>query len=184
MEKCRWRIRPQKVPQSSNRCVTIWNELGVHTRRVEFLIVTGFRSGSGVFSWQQHRAGTIGPGTPPKDRGAGSTNLVDVYDPATDSWKLKLKPMPTARSGMAVTVMDNKIFVFGGRNQGEPSIKVRFTIRCWTLGQSSPRCRCRSTVLERLPLATLILPAGATLKSGTAQTNGTRAFALKEGVSR
>src|SRR5437660_10275159 len=37
--------------------------------------------------------------------------LNEEYDPTTNSWKM-LKPMPTTRSGMAVAVLDGKIFGF------------------------------------------------------------------------
>ena len=46
-----------------------------------------------------------------------NTNFVDVYDPAMNSWSSR-KPMPTARSGSAVAVLEGKIFVFGGDRLG------------------------------------------------------------------
>jgi hypothetical protein len=76
---------------------------GVHMRRVEFLIVTVFLSVSGVFAWQQHRAGTIGPGTPPLE-GQGH-------------WRY-LAPLPHARGGVAVAEEGGKIYVLGGYADG------------------------------------------------------------------
>jgi hypothetical protein len=47
----------------------------------------------------------------------------------TNSWKA-LKPMPTARSGMAVNVLDGKIFAFGGERLGGTfNQSEAFTIR-------------------------------------------------------
>jgi hypothetical protein len=37
-----------------------------------------------------------------------NTNLLDIYDPVSNSWA-SAKPMPTARSGMAVSVLNEKI---------------------------------------------------------------------------
>lgn len=72
-------------------------------RRVEFLIVTVFPSVSGVFAWQQHRAGTIGPGTPPL-QGQGR-------------WRY-LAPLPHARGEVAVAEAGGKIYVLGGYADG------------------------------------------------------------------
>ena len=108
-----------------------------------------------------------------------NTNLLDVYDPATNSWK-SVKPMPTARSGMAVTVMDNKMFVFGGEKLGG------------TFNQSEVYDPAADVWAELTPMPmsvhgtgavvvgdTIYIPAGATLNGGTAQTNGTQAFTLR-----
>jgi N-acetylneuraminic acid mutarotase len=50
------------------------------------------------------------------------TNLFEVYDPATDSWK-ELPPMPTARSGGLAAAFRDRILYMGGelrngRNNG------------------------------------------------------------------
>jgi N-acetylneuraminic acid mutarotase len=108
-----------------------------------------------------------------------NTNLLDVYDPATDSWT-SLKPMPTARSGMAVAMMDNKIFVFGGEKLGG------------TFNQAEAYDPAKDVWAELAPMPmsvhgtgaaavgdTIYIPAGATLNGGTAQTNGNQAFNLK-----
>ena len=50
-------------------------------------------------------------------------SVVEVYDPATDSWDTELRtPMPTARCVIDCAVVDGKIYVFGGSNTGGPSI--------------------------------------------------------------
>lgn len=46
----------------------------------------------------------------------GQTDAVQEYDPATDSWATKA-PMPTARSGGALAVLNNRIYVAGGEVQ-------------------------------------------------------------------
>jgi N-acetylneuraminic acid mutarotase len=47
--------------------------------------------------------------------GLGGTNLVEVYNPATDSWSART-PMPTARYGFtAVLGNDGKIYTIGGQ---------------------------------------------------------------------
>ena len=112
-----------------------------------------------------------------------NTNELDVYDPATNSWKL-LKPMPTARSGMAVAVLDEKIFAFGGERLGG------------TFNQSEVYDPATNTwaVLTPMPMSvhgtgavtiggTIYIPAGGTLNGGTAQTNGNQAFTLREASS-
>jgi N-acetylneuraminic acid mutarotase len=106
-----------------------------------------------------------------------NTNLLDVYDPAKDSWS-SAKPMPTARSGSAVTVMDGKIFVFGGERLGG------------TFNQAQGYDPAASVWAAPMPMSvhgtgaviigeTIYIPAGATLNGGTAQTNGNQSFTLK-----
>jgi hypothetical protein len=43
-------------------------------------------------------------------------NDVMVYSPATDTWNTNKTAMPTARSGIEANIVDDKIFVIGGRN--------------------------------------------------------------------
>lgn len=47
--------------------------------------------------------------------GAVSSNL--AYDPATNTWKEK-SSMPTAREHLTSAVVDNKLYVIGGRTSG------------------------------------------------------------------
>jgi serine/threonine protein kinase len=48
-----------------------------------------------------------------EDGRVGLTNIVEAYDPRTDSWTRKT-PMPTARTGMSWAVIDGKLYVAGG----------------------------------------------------------------------
>lgn len=43
-----------------------------------------------------------------------SVGTVEEYDPATDTWRAR-SPMPTARNHAAIGVVNNKIYVIGGR---------------------------------------------------------------------
>ncbi len=45
--------------------------------------------------------------------GAGVTNIVQVYDPATKSWSAGV-PLPAALSGAAAVTVGTNIYVFGG----------------------------------------------------------------------
>ncbi|MBT9475361.1 hypothetical protein [Polaromonas sp.] len=46
-----------------------------------------------------------------------STNLLEIYDPATDTWTTG-NPMPTARMGLVAAVANGKIYAIGGRTDG------------------------------------------------------------------
>ena len=46
-------------------------------------------------------------------------NRLERYDPASDTWTT-LSPMPTARAGAAKAVIDNGIYVIGGRQTDSP----------------------------------------------------------------
>jgi N-acetylneuraminic acid mutarotase len=108
-----------------------------------------------------------------------NTNLLDIFDPAKNYWK-SAKPMPTARSGMAVSVLDEKIFLFGGERLGG------------TFSQVEAYDPAIDTWAELIPMpmsvhgtgaatigSIIYIPAGATLNGGTAQTNGNQAFTLR-----
>ena len=108
-----------------------------------------------------------------------NTNLLDIYDPTKDSWS-STKPMPTARSGSAVTVMDAKIFVFGGERLGgtfnqaevyDPAANVWAELAPMPMSVHGTGA---VTISE-----TIYIPAGATLNGGTAQTNGNQSFTLR-----
>ncbi|HEX5702865.1 MAG TPA: protein kinase [Pyrinomonadaceae bacterium] len=49
----------------------------------------------------------------------GTTNVLEVYDPTSNSWSVK-SPMPTARSLMASAVIAGKLYVAGGRGPCPP----------------------------------------------------------------
>jgi N-acetylneuraminic acid mutarotase len=56
---------------------------------------------------------TIG-GSPPEDsRSRSPVTTVEAYDPSTNGWTTKA-PMPTARSGPAVVVVDGLLYAIGG----------------------------------------------------------------------
>ena len=45
----------------------------------------------------------------------GFGDLACAYDPQSDAWETGLAPMPTAREHLASAVVDEKLFVIGGR---------------------------------------------------------------------
>jgi serine/threonine protein kinase len=49
----------------------------------------------------------------------GTTNVLEVYDPQTNTWTTKA-PMPTPRSDMAASVIGGKLYVAGGRGPCPP----------------------------------------------------------------
>jgi N-acetylneuraminic acid mutarotase len=69
-----------------------------------------------------------------------STPLVSA---AEDSWTI-LEPMPTARSGLGVAVVDGKIYAIGGWNDGYLSTNEMYDPETdtWTTRQSMPTARC------------------------------------------
>lgn len=46
-----------------------------------------------------------------------ASSATEVYDPENDSWT-ELEPIPTPVSGYASAVLDNKIYIIGGKKQG------------------------------------------------------------------
>jgi N-acetylneuraminic acid mutarotase len=48
---------------------------------------------------------------------ASDTSLVEVYDPATDTWGTPGSRMPTTRSALAYGVYNNRIYIAGGEFQ-------------------------------------------------------------------
>jgi N-acetylneuraminic acid mutarotase len=48
---------------------------------------------------------------------ASNTDIVEVYDPATDQWGSLLAPMPTARSAVAWGLFKGKLYVAGGEQR-------------------------------------------------------------------
>jgi N-acetylneuraminic acid mutarotase len=55
--------------------------------------------------------GTVGEST---DLVSAFTGVVEVYDPATDSWETKT-PMPTPRADFCANVVNGKIYLLGGK---------------------------------------------------------------------
>jgi N-acetylneuraminic acid mutarotase len=58
---------------------------------------------------------------------SGTTNIFDVYDPATDQWTA-LPDAPHIRDHCEAAVVDNKLYVAGGRNTSfrDPNNKITF----------------------------------------------------------
>ncbi|MDI9578457.1 MAG: kelch repeat-containing protein [Thermoproteota archaeon] len=48
------------------------------------------------------------------------TGAIEVYDPTTNAWEIK-KPMPTARAHLEACVINDQIYVIGGRTGGPNS---------------------------------------------------------------
>ena len=61
--------------------------------------------------------GLVGRGAP---FSSSVTGAIEVYDPATNTWEVK-KPMPTPRSQSEANVVNDKIYLIGGRTGGQYS---------------------------------------------------------------
>jgi len=55
--------------------------------------------------------GTIGSSD---SENSGYTGVTEVYDPSSDTWETKTS-MPTPRAGLCASVMNNKIYLIGGK---------------------------------------------------------------------
>ena len=42
----------------------------------------------------------------------GDLDSTELYDPSTGAWRIS-GPLPTARSGLRATTLDNRILIFG-----------------------------------------------------------------------
>jgi len=63
----------------------------------------------------QNKIYVFGGTTAPSDsETSGYTGLIEVYNPSTDSWETKTS-MPTPRAGLCASVMNNKIYLIGGK---------------------------------------------------------------------
>jgi N-acetylneuraminic acid mutarotase len=100
---------------------------------------------------------------------------VEVYDPATDSWRVEA-PLPDARGGIAAAVFGGRIFVFGGElpfrifNAAEMLDPAAGT---WVAKapMPTPRHGMGAAVLGKR----IYLPGGGT-QPGAARTNVLEAF--------
>ncbi len=73
------------------------------------------RGGMGKAVWDRGEFYVMGGETldGPGANGLGSYDRVDVYDPATNTWRLE-DPMPTARHGIFPVLFESRVFVPGG----------------------------------------------------------------------
>jgi N-acetylneuraminic acid mutarotase len=79
-------------------------------------------------------------------------NELDVYDPATNRWTAKA-PMPTPRMWMSGSVLNNKLYVIGGRELATVEAYDPATNK-WTT--KKPMLTAR----EQLGVATFVTPSG------------------------
>ena len=95
------------------------------------------------------------------------TNLVEVYDPASNTWSAA-PPMPTARMGLVAAVMNGRIYAIGGSTDGLGTVALgtveRFdpVTQLWstlTSPMPTPRYFAAASVLDT-PLGTRIFVAG------------------------
>lgn len=75
-------------------------------------------------------------------------NIVEVYDPATNSWDTSTSPMPTARRGLTCAAVNGKIYAIGGRlGYLDPHTDVNIVeiydvaTDSWQTGPSMPTAR-------------------------------------------
>ena len=93
---------------------------GMSVSRVDF--------GVGVVAGKIYAIGGYVHPRDQKPRAPGRIDLVEAYDPATDTWVKRAK-MPTKRDGFGVGVVNNHIYAIGGRGwpqvgPGGPFLKV------------------------------------------------------------
>lgn len=69
----------------------------------------------------QNKIYAIGGGYWDADVGWVTSNVTEVYDPATDSWESKT-PMPTGRMSLSASAVDGKIYLIAGETGGPSSI--------------------------------------------------------------
>ncbi len=79
---------------------------------------------------------------------ASNTDIVEAYDPATDTWSKPLERMPTPRSASGYAVWHNKIFVAGGEGQDRMSLRAYRAVEAydpalnqWEIAPSMPNPR-------------------------------------------
>lgn len=97
------------------------------------------RFGIAVF---ENKIYTLGGDSGNWSAGETPTNIVEVYDPASDSWETKA-PMNIKRVGLSANMVDGKIYVIGGK-MGNPSTQVSATevydplTDTWTVAKQIP----------------------------------------------
>ena len=105
---------------------------------------------------------------------ASNTDVVEEYDPATDSWGALKTRMPTPRSAVAWGVHDNRIYVAGGEFQDSRMLAAFRAVETFDPAQN------RWFVLPQMPLPRHGLAGGVIgdrlhLVSGDVQSAGTGA---------
>jgi N-acetylneuraminic acid mutarotase len=73
-----------------------------------------------------------------------NTDVVEKYDPSSDSWTTDLEPMPSKRSGIAAANVGELIYVLGGeQNQGTFDSNERYdpANNTWTIEPPMPTAR-------------------------------------------
>jgi N-acetylneuraminic acid mutarotase len=97
-------------------------------------------------------------GYDPEGLGGIYTEVNEVYDPATDTWETKA-PIPTARYGMCVNVVDGKIYVIGGGHHHVYPANI-------CTGKNEVYDPETDTWTERTPLPTPVLGAASAAMDG------------------
>jgi len=114
--------------------------------------------------------GWVRPGAPPGE----PTTLNEEYDPQTDTWTTKA-PMPTARNGLAVAVVNNRIYAIGGATDFDPWTNNLNVVEeydpfsdTWRTVQSMPTAR---SLLSAAAVGNNIYAIGGWGSSGYLDTN-------------
>ncbi len=101
------------------------------------------------------------------------TSLVEVYDPATDTWSTGT-PMPTARAALAAVVVNGRIYAIGGGSATGPSFSDK-------VEEFDP---VANTWATKAPLPTPRYDLGAEVVSGKIYTFGGFSGGISSGTVR
>jgi len=106
--------------------------------------------------------------------GYSISNLVEVYDPATDTWTTK-DPMPTAAANYVSAVVDKKLFIIGGESSVPRSnLNQIYDLNAdsWSIGAPSPSgirygaCAAGATIGVNAPKRIYVLGEALSLWEG------------------
>jgi N-acetylneuraminic acid mutarotase len=106
----------------------------------------------------------------------GPLNIVEAYDPATDSWSTK-SSMPTKRAGLAASAFGNDLYAVGGADKVRTLHKVEVydtVTNAWTAAAPMPTARW--ALATRFDGSTLYAVGGYNQSDGVA-LNTVEAFA-------
>jgi N-acetylneuraminic acid mutarotase len=115
--------------------------------------------------------------------GYSISNLVEVYDPATDTWTTK-DPMPTAAANYVSAVVDKKLFIIGGESSVPQSNLNQIydpNSDSWSIGAPSPSgirygaCAAGATIGVNAPKRIYVLGEALSLWEGE-PTNFVRVY--------